>query len=88
LERAVAALHDIAVDVGTLLGDPAERLVAASDQLDVLVCGSRGYGRVRAVLLGSVSRQLVADAHCPVIVLPRGVSGRLETLVAGETSAA
>jgi nucleotide-binding universal stress UspA family protein len=88
LQRAVAALGDVPVDVAALVGDPAEKLVEVSDQLDVLVCGSRGYGRVRAVLLGSVSRRLVADAHCPVIVLPRGVSGQLETLVAGETSAA
>ena len=39
------------------------------------------------VLLGSVSRRLVAEAHCPVIVLPHGVSGRLEELAAGETVA-
>jgi nucleotide-binding universal stress UspA family protein len=88
LQLAVADLHDVAVDVGALLGDPAERLVELSDQLDVLVCGSRGYGPLRAVLLGSVSRRLITEAHCPVIVLPRGVSGRLEALAAGKTSAA
>jgi hypothetical protein len=65
------AFHDIAVDVAAVLGDPAEKLIDLSDQLDVLVCGSRGHGPVRAVLLGSVSRRLVAEAHCPVIVLPR-----------------
>jgi hypothetical protein len=35
--------------------------------------GSRGYGPLRAVLLGGVSRRLMVEAHCPVIVVPRGV---------------
>jgi nucleotide-binding universal stress UspA family protein len=87
LQRAVAGLGDVAVDIDALLGDPAEKLVELSDQLDVLVCGSRGYGPIRAVLLGSVSRRLVAEARCPVIVLPHGVRGRLEALAAAETVA-
>ena len=48
-------------------------LAAASGDLDLLVCGSRGYGPVRRVLLGSVSRRLSHEARCPLIVLPRGV---------------
>jgi nucleotide-binding universal stress UspA family protein len=86
LQRAVADRRDVAVEIAALAGDPVEKLVEFSDQLDVLVCGTRGYGAVRAVLLGSVSRRLVAEAHCPVIVLPHGVSGRLEALVVGETT--
>jgi nucleotide-binding universal stress UspA family protein len=38
---------------------------------DVLVCGSRGYGAVRQVLLGSVSNRLVRNAAYPVVVVPR-----------------
>jgi hypothetical protein len=37
---------------------------------------------LRAVLLGGVSRRVVAEAHCPVIVLPRGVKAPLEALTA------
>jgi nucleotide-binding universal stress UspA family protein len=48
-----------------------------SETLDVLVTGSRGYGAVRAVLLGSVSRALVRGAACPVVVSPR--PGRTNT---------
>jgi nucleotide-binding universal stress UspA family protein len=47
----------------------------------VLVVGSRGYGPLRAVLLGSVSRRLMTEAHCPVIVVPRGVEAALEALL-------
>ncbi len=40
-----------------------------------MVCGSRGYGPVRAVVLGGVSRALVDGAPCPVLVLPRAAPG-------------
>lgn len=63
---------------GTLVsGDPAERLAAATRPSgSVLVLGSRGYGPVRRVVLGSVSAALMRLASCPVIVHPRG-AGRL-----------
>jgi nucleotide-binding universal stress UspA family protein len=81
--RAVAELDgDADVDVEGFTGDPAEVLVRFSEHLDLLVCGSRGYGPVRAVLLGGVSRQVVAAARCPVVVLPRGVKASLDALVA------
>ena len=53
-----------------LTGDPHELLAAASTGLDLLVCGSRGYGPVRTLLLGGVSHALVRDAACPVLVVP------------------
>ena len=57
---------------GRLLdGDPTDALIGESETLDLLVAGSRGYGPVRAVLLGGVSRALVRDAACPVVVSPR-----------------
>jgi nucleotide-binding universal stress UspA family protein len=41
------------------------------DDADVLVCGSRGYGPARRVLLGGVSSRLLKHARLPVIVVPR-----------------
>lgn len=38
---------------------------------DLLVCGSRGYGPVRQILLGSVSTRVIRRAAYPVIVVPR-----------------
>ena len=40
--------------------------------VDVLVCGSRGYGPVRRVLLGGVAARLIRRAAAPVVVVPRG----------------
>ena len=73
LGEAVAALdHDSQASGRLLDGDAASELTEASDELDLLVLGSRGYGPIRTVLLGSVSRALVRSAACPVVVLPRG----------------
>jgi nucleotide-binding universal stress UspA family protein len=81
--QALAELAgDVPVEVEGVVGVPAEVLVDLSRRLDLLVCGSRGYGPLRAVLLGSVSAHVVAEAHCPVVVVPRGVRASLEALVA------
>ena len=58
-----------------LHGDPAKELAAAED-LDVLVVGSRAYGPVKGALLGSVSAKLMGSAACPVMVVPRGAGPR------------
>ena len=73
LSEAVAALGDGSKVSGRVLeGDAVSELAKASAALDLLVLGSRGYGPIRTVLLGSVSRALVRTAACPVVVLPRG----------------
>jgi nucleotide-binding universal stress UspA family protein len=51
-----------------LTGRPAPALAAASGDVDLLVCGSRGYGPVRTLVLGSTSHALVREAACPVLV--------------------
>lgn len=57
----------------TLSGVPGPAIVAACEKAgaDLLVAGSRGYGPVLRVLLGSVSTQLAHKAPCPVLVVPR-----------------
>jgi nucleotide-binding universal stress UspA family protein len=53
-------------------GPPARTLAeACEDGADLLVVGSRGYGPVMRVLLGSVSAQLIHLAPCPVLAVPR-----------------
>jgi nucleotide-binding universal stress UspA family protein len=89
LREVVAGLGDaVPVEIDVMVGDPAELLVEVSRHLDLLVMGARGYGPVRAVLLGSVSRRVTVLARCPVVVLPRGAKALLEALVAdGQLSA-
>jgi nucleotide-binding universal stress UspA family protein len=83
LREAVAQVAgDLDAEVDILVNEPADGLVAASEQVDLLVMGSRGLGPKRAVVLGSVSRKVVDRAACPVLVLPRGASAKTEALLA------
>jgi nucleotide-binding universal stress UspA family protein len=76
LAQAVSALDaDLDVTETLLEGDPQAQLARESGQLDLLVVGSRGFGPLRAVLLGSVSSGLVRSAESPLVVVPRGADG-------------
>lgn len=70
LGRAAASVRDTTADWEIRVGDVVEQL-AELDDVDVLFCGSRGYGPGRRVLLGGVSARLVRQARRPVVVVPR-----------------
>jgi nucleotide-binding universal stress UspA family protein len=53
-----------------LHGDPRKVLAEACDGLvDLVVCGSHGYGALQRAVLGSVSASLLAGASQPVLVI-------------------
>jgi nucleotide-binding universal stress UspA family protein len=56
-----------------LLHGPASGVIARACEyvVDLLVCGSRGYGPIERALLGSVAEDLMEGAPHPVLVLPR-----------------
>jgi nucleotide-binding universal stress UspA family protein len=57
--------------IEVLEGDAARALAAASADLDLLVCGSRGFGPVHSALVGGMSATLAHSPACPLIALPR-----------------
>jgi nucleotide-binding universal stress UspA family protein len=74
LDAAVAGLPADVRATGRLLDGPTVDALAdlTLDETDLLVCGSRGYGPTRRVLLGGVSSRVLRHARVPVLVVPRG----------------
>ncbi|GHG07031.1 universal stress protein [Streptomyces filamentosus] len=79
-ERAEALLHDEAdrarkehpdleVTTERARGRAADELVAAADEADLLVLGSRGLGGVLGFIVGSVSLAVVGTARRPVVLV-------------------
>lgn len=48
---------------------PARALIERAAEATLVVVGTRGLGRMTGTLLGSVSRQLLHHAPCPVVVI-------------------
>ena len=63
--RSVKATYKI------LEGSPVERIVitATDEKVYLIVIGSRGYGGLQRVLLGSVSSVVSRVATCPVLIV-------------------
>jgi nucleotide-binding universal stress UspA family protein len=70
LDGALAdpALADARVYGHVTHGAPARSLIERAAGAGLLVVGTRGLGRVTGTLLGSVSRQALHHAPCPVVV--------------------
>ncbi|WP_455274516.1 universal stress protein [Rhizobium herbae] len=52
-------------------GDYAETILAVAEELgaDMIVVGSRGLGRLKGMLVGSVSQKIIQHAPCSVTVV-------------------
>jgi nucleotide-binding universal stress UspA family protein len=75
LAEAAARLRQLPdVQGRAVYGLTGEELAAFSDEVDILVVGSRSYGPVRRLVLGSTSDFLERHARCSLLVLPRAVS--------------
>ena len=57
----------------TLGSNPADTIVtmAKKENFNLIVVGCRGLGRKASILLGSVSKQVVSNAYCNVLVIKK-----------------
>ena len=63
------------VEKSIAYGHPAQALIEASKEADLLVVEHRGHGAFTGMLVGSVSIHCVTSAFCPVVVVRRGNGG-------------
>lgn len=71
--EAVEAAKGTGVDarVEAMTGRPAALLLELAEDVDLLVIGSRRWGAIARLVLGSTGEALVQDASCPLLVVPR-----------------
>jgi nucleotide-binding universal stress UspA family protein len=77
---------ELEVDVQTPMVDPREALIDLSSRASMVVVGTRGYGPIKALLMGSVSSAVAAHATCPVAVVrptDRDTDGHTSPIVVG-----
>jgi nucleotide-binding universal stress UspA family protein len=60
---------DVDLECEAIEGAPADVLVRAAGERDLLVVGSRGHGGFVDLLLGSVSQQCAHHAPCPIVIV-------------------
>ncbi|KAK1317562.1 hypothetical protein QJS10_CPA05g00217 [Acorus calamus] len=69
--NTVARQKEVVVLMKIYWGDAREKICEAIDNipLSCLVIGNRGLGKIKRVLLGSVSNHVVSNGSCPVTVV-------------------
>lgn len=72
--RLADTVRRVAADPDTVAqelieGHPAESLLQAAQDAELLIVGSRGRGGFSGLLLGSVSQACAHHAHCPVVII-------------------
>ncbi|WP_457030757.1 universal stress protein [Kitasatospora sp. P5_F3] len=75
-----ALLSGVEVSAAHIPDTPAAVLEAAGKSASLLVLGSRGLGRFRGFLIGSVSQEVLGRASCPVVVIRAGATAADEHL--------
>ena len=88
LDAVVAGLGtSVALRARAVDGDLGARRAELTGEVDLLVCGSRAWGAVRRVVLGSTANRLIHHAACPVMVVPRSADVELPALPADAEAA-
>ena len=73
LERCkeIAKKNKININTVLLEGDPASKIIGYSEmeKFDLIIIGSRGMGKFKEVIIGSVSNKVLHHAKCSVMLV-------------------
>jgi nucleotide-binding universal stress UspA family protein len=73
LDKLPVQARPLSVTVLCAIGAPAEEILEAAKDAEMIVVGSRGAGGFKKLLMGSVSTQVSYHANCPVVVVPAAI---------------
>jgi nucleotide-binding universal stress UspA family protein len=62
--------HNLHIESRVLHGDPSGKILSYANEIgaDLIVMGSKAYGKVQRFLLGGVSEDVVRNAKCSVMI--------------------
>jgi nucleotide-binding universal stress UspA family protein len=69
------------VETHAMYGAAGEKLAEFSQEVDILVIGSRGYGPLHRLMAGSTCDYLQHHAYCPLLVMPRSATTKPDDVV-------
>jgi nucleotide-binding universal stress UspA family protein len=73
LERCKEMANRSGINIHTVLveGDPASEIIGYSEmeKIDIIIIGSRGMGKFKELVLGSVSNKVLHHAKCSVMLV-------------------
>ncbi len=74
IDKYFSNIHGVLIESRILHGRPAQKIVEYADAVgaDIVVIGTRGYGRFTKRILGSVSSYVLKNCKCQVIVVRGG----------------
>lgn len=66
-----AETMQLEIKTEVLVGHPADQVIryAKEHEIDMIFAGQTGKSKIETWLMGSVSRRIVAYAHCPVTIV-------------------
>lgn len=76
IQRQISELDagkNVNISINVTQGNPINVLADVSQDVDLLVLGTRGRGGFMGMILGSTSQAIMEIAHCPTFLVPRRV---------------
>jgi nucleotide-binding universal stress UspA family protein len=69
--RELAQKESVEIKTKVIFGDPGQEIVKFSlkEGFDVIVIGNRGIGHLKEMIIGSVSKAVIHDTKCPVLLV-------------------
>ena len=73
LERCKELASKSGINIHTVLleGDPASKIIGYSEmeRFDIIIMGSRGMGKFKEMIVGSISNKVIHHAKCSVMLV-------------------